>query len=272
MRNFFLGLLTILPVILTHGGAGAATIYVPGSYASIQQALDTAGDNDSVIVKEGAYTGNIVIRKPVTLISELGPTKTTVTAAVPGEPVIKIDGAENVTLSGFTVKGSLVSGILLSKARGAVVTNNRALNNGYGITLLDSNSNTLTGNTSSFNNDYGIFLQRSNENFVENNNANSNKDKGFFISYSSRNRIENNNANMNVWNGITIWASDNNIIKGNLTLRNAFGIVLEDSVGNELIDNTTLPNIFIILPIFLIYIGILTYVAQKLILRLAYRR
>ena len=272
MRNFFLGLLTILSVLLTHGGAGAATIYVPGSYASIQAALDAAGANDTVIVKGGEYAENIVIRKPVTLISELGPAKTTVKAAVDGEPVIMIDGAKDVTLSGFTVTGSLVSGILLSKASGAVVTNNRALNNGYGITVLDSHSNTITDNTSSFNNDYGIFLQRSNENFVENNTANSNKDKGFFISYSNRNRIENNNANMNVWNGITIWASNNNIIKGNLTLRNAFGIVLEDSEGNELINNTTLPNIFIILPIFLIYMGILTYGAQKLILRLVYRR
>ena len=271
MRNFFLGALTILSVLLTYGGAGAATIYVPGSYASIQAALDAAGADDTVIVKGDEYTENIVIRKPVTLISELGPAKTTVKAAVDGEPVIMIDGAKDVTLSGFTVTGSLVSGILLSKASGAVVTNNRALNNGYGITVLDSHSNTITGNTSSFNSDYGIFLQRSNENVVENNTANSNRDKGFFISYSNRNRIENNNANMNVWNGITIWASNNNIIKGNLTLRNAFGIVIEDSDGNELINNTTLPNIFIILPIFLIYIGILTYGAQKLILRLVYR-
>ena len=272
MRNFFLGALTILSVLIAHGNAGAATIYVPGSYASIQDALDSAGANDTVIVKEDEYTENIVIRKPVTLVSELGPEKTRVKAAAEGEPVIKIDGANDVTLSGFTVTGSLVSGILLSKASGAVVTNNRALNNGYGITVLDSNGNTINDNTASRNSDYGIYLQRSNDNILENNTANSNKDKGFFISYSSRNRIENNNANNNIWNGITIWASHRNIIKDNLTLRNAFGIVLEDSRGNELINNTTLPNVFIILPIFLIYIGILTYVAQKLILRLVYRR
>jgi len=272
MRNVFLGALTILSLLLAHGVAGAATIYVPGSYASIQNALDSAGDNDTVVVKEDEYTENIVIRRPVTLISEAGPAKTTITAATEGEPVIKIDGAQGVTLSGFTVKGSIVSGILLSKAGGATITNNRALRNGYGITVFDSHSNALSENTASFNRDYGIYLQRSNENNVENNTANSNGDKGFFISYSSRNRIVNNNANMNVWNGITVWASHRNYIKDNLTLRNAFGIVLEDSQGNELIDNTTLPNIFIILPIFLIYLGILTYVVQKLILRLAYRR
>ncbi|MEK7412737.1 MAG: thioredoxin family protein, partial [Planctomycetota bacterium] len=94
--------------------------------AAVAAALDAAEANDTVIIKEGEYTENIVIRKPVTLISELGGAKTTVKAAVDGEPVIMIDGAKDVTLSGFTVTGSLVSGILLSKASGAVVTNNRA--------------------------------------------------------------------------------------------------------------------------------------------------
>ena len=121
MRNFFLGLLTILSVLLTHGGAGAATIYVPGSYASIQAALDAAGANDTVIVKGGEYAENIVIRKPVTLISELGPAKTTVKAAVDGEPVIMIDGAKDVTLPSKRLR-RLPLGACRGWARGRVRT------------------------------------------------------------------------------------------------------------------------------------------------------
>lgn len=271
MRNVVLGVLAVLAVLITHGASGAATIYVQGPAASIQQALDNAADGDTVIVNGGSYTENIVIRKSVKLISEPGPAQTRVTAAKADQPVIKVDGAPDVTLSGFTVTGSELSGIIITRTHGAVITNNRSVHNGYGITVYESSGNTLTNNTASNNRDYGIFLQRSNGNTLEDNTASSNNDKGFFISYSHRNKIINNNANLNVWNGITIWASNDNIVKDNLTLRNAFGIVLEDSRGNKLVDNTTLPNIFIILPIFLIYIGILTYMVQKQIIRLIYR-
>jgi len=271
MRNFVFGLLITLCAVFCHTTAGAETIYVPGPEASIQKALDGAAPGDTVVVKEGAWTENIVIRKSVTLQSELGPEKTTVAAAVANRPVIMIDGTPDVTLSGFTVTGSTTTGIMVLKSRGAVLTNNNAEQNSYGITLYESNSCTLKDNNASHNGDYGVFLQRSHDNLLENNTASSNKDKGFFISYSDRNRIINNNANLNVWNGITIWASHDNIVKDNLTLRNAFGIIQEDSTGNEIKDNTTLPNIFLILPIFLIYIGILTYFVQKLTLRLIYR-
>lgn len=34
-----------------------ATYYVPDNYATIQAALDAAADNDTIIVRDGTYTG-----------------------------------------------------------------------------------------------------------------------------------------------------------------------------------------------------------------------
>lgn len=271
MRNFFLSVVIILASIIPSSGVFAATIHAPGGFSSIQEALDAAGPHDTVIVEEGVYAENIVIRKPVTLVSAKGPKATVISAALPDKPAIKIEGAAEVSLSGFTANGSRASGILLSNAVKSVVTNNRAVDNANGIVLTSSHENTLSENIANSNDNYGIYLDRSNGNVIENNTANSNRDKGFFVSRSDRNRIINNNANLNTWDGMNFWSSHGNLIKDNLTLRNAFGMVLTESDGNEVDENTTLPNIFLILPIFLIYLGIVTYIVQKNILRLVYR-
>lgn len=271
MRNFCLGVLTVLYALVFTGGAHAETIHVPGSYKTIQEAVDIARPNDTVVVDEGVYTENIVITRPLSLTSAKGPKLTIVLAASPDTPVITIADTSEVKLNGFTANGSKAAGILLSNAGNSVVINNHASENLYGIRIFKSQGNTVSDNITNSNVNYGIYLDKAVNNTVERNTANSNQDKGFFISYSDGNRIVDNNANLNAWDGMTIWASNHNVIRDNMTLRNTFGLVVNDSSDNELADNTTVPNILLILPIFLIYLGILTYMAQKNILRLIYR-
>ena len=103
------------------------------------------------------------------------------------------------------------------------------------------------------------------------NSADSNDDKGLFISKSNKNIITDNSANLNTWNGIIIWSSHANVIKDNKAMRNTYGIVISESDDNDMSGNTTWPNFFIILPIILIYSGILSYLVQKNILKLIYR-
>ncbi len=247
--------------------AYAAVLRVPQDFKTINGAVDAASPGDEVVIDEGIYNENIVIRKPIAVRSKKGPGSSVVRAAIKGEPSIKIADVSGVTLSGLTASGSTASGIILTNANSNIIKDNHSVNNFYGITLYNSRGNTLSGNVANSNENYGIYLERASNNTIENNTSNMNKDKGFFISYSNSNRVIGNSANMNTWNGMTVWSSHNNVFKDNMTLRNTYGIVLSDSDDNELIDNTTLPNVFIILPIVLIYLGVITYLIQKNLLR-----
>lgn len=248
----------------------AAVIYVPGNFKTIQDAVNSASPDDTVIIREGTYSENIVIKKTVTLKSAIAH-GAVIRAAVKKEPSVKIENTSGAGVIGLTLTGSDNAGIFLYNASGSRIEGNMAVNNNSGIVLDHSSNNTLIGNNANSNSSYGIYLLRSNNNLIEKNTANSNEDKGVFISYSDNNRITDNSANLNAWNGMMLWASHNNELKDNLTLRNTYGIVMNDAEGNNLAGNTTLPNIFLILPIVLIYIGVISYLVQKNIMRFIYR-
>ncbi|MHC4517288.1 MAG: right-handed parallel beta-helix repeat-containing protein [Planctomycetota bacterium] len=88
-----------------------ATISVPGSYDTIQAAIDAAGDGDVIEVASGTYSGSgnqdIDFRgKAITLRSTSGP-KSTIISCDPGHRGFHFHGAEgaNTILSGFTIQG-----------------------------------------------------------------------------------------------------------------------------------------------------------------------
>jgi len=259
---FFLGLM-----LLVISNLQAATIHVPDNYKTIQEAVKNASPRDTIIVHEGYYTENIIITKPLTIESTKGSDASIIHAAVQNEPVLKINNVNEVSISGFTVTGSQSAGIYLYNSHNGQLRGNKVVNNGSGIVLISSNNNTFVNNTANLNEQYGIYLELSNNNILEKNIVNSNKDKGIFLSSSSYNELINNNVNLNAWNGITLWSSHNNLLKDNNILRNRYGIVLSDSNNNILTNNSTWSNIYAILPIVLIYIGILLYLVQKHLLR-----
>ncbi len=271
MRKLILSGVALLAAFVFSGGSWAATVSVPGGYATIQGAVDHAQPGDTVMVGPGVYVENVVINRPLKVVSVKGPAETIVRAASAEAPAIKIADVEGASLIGFTATGSNIAGIFLTNVRKSVLSNNLTVENNYGIELMRSSGNTISGNTANHNVIYGIYLEKSTENNVTENSANSNDDKGFFISYSDNNKIIKNIANLNTWNGILVWSSHNNVIQDNITLRNPFGLVMSESGENASGQNTTLPNLVLILPIFLVYMGIITYMVQKLILRIIYR-
>ena len=145
--------------------------HVPNDYPTILAAVNAASAGDTIIVKDGTYTENINVNKPLTIRSENGSTNCIVNAADTNNHVFKVT-ANYVNISGFTLRGafglySSHAGIYLGSEH-CNISNNNASNNAYGIYLGSSNNNTLTSNSAS-NNTYGIFLSSSNNNTLRNN-------------------------------------------------------------------------------------------------------
>jgi PGF-pre-PGF domain-containing protein len=160
--------------LLTLGsGIGtAAEIYVqPGD--SIQTAVDNAVSGDVILLKPGMYTENVKVNKDNLVISsESGnPDDTIIVAASSSDHVITLQ-ANNVGISGLGITGAMDSyaGIYLSECNNCILEYNKILNNGYGVYLLLSKGNTLSGNVISSNGVCGLFVcPRSDNNLVFNN-------------------------------------------------------------------------------------------------------
>ncbi len=249
----------------------AAEIHVPDDFPSIQDAVKSASPGDSIIVKDGTYNENIAIDKPLTLKSSAGADITFIVASSEDKPVIRVSGTGGVEVSGFSLTGSKAAGIQLMNVKDALITNNTAIKNESGIVVENSSGVTIKGNTANHNEVYGIYMSSAIAGAIENNTVNANNDKGLYMINSKGNRVMNNNVNLNTWNGITLFASHDNTVRGNNVLRNTFGIVISDSNNNDVAENTTLPNFFIILPIILLYLGIISYMIQRNVLRIMYK-
>jgi len=249
----------------------AATIRVPEDYKTIQEAVNGAKSGDFILVADGEYLENVIVKKKLVIKSVSGPEKSVIKASVAAQPALSLKEADGATVAGFTLTGSNRAGLSLVKVSNSRIVNNHADKNYNGVTLESSDHNLLSENTANSNVSYGFYLLRSKSNLLEKNNASSNQDQGIFLSYSNNNTLVKNKANLNLWNGITLWDSHNNELKDNVTLRNAFGVVTVDSEDNIMDGNTSLPNILLILPIVLIYIGILSYLVQKNTLKYIYR-
>lgn len=270
ITNFFIILLGGVFLITGTAATHASTINIPADYRTITEAVESAAPGDVIEVKEGTYEENIVISKSLTLRSEKGPDMTVVKAANPVEPVFKVINTEGVRIAGFTATGSVLSGIYLISVNSSEIRDNRTTKNGTGIALHSSNNNILVNNIADANEQTGIYLEESHYNTLNKNSADSNKEKGIFLNSSSHNRIIDNSASLNAWNGITFWSSNNNIVEGNRVLRNTYGIVLSNSSENRLADNPAWTNFYIILPVILIYIGVLLYWIQRKVFRYIY--
>ncbi len=151
-----LPLVVFLLTVVSFGEAlvEAATLKVPGSYATIQAAIDAASAGDTIKISSGTFTENIVIDKKLRI---RGKSKTRLVAADGGEPTVTIaaDGVElkrldirdgsigvtadsvnNLKLLSLRVHDANGDGIVLVSAEDALLSKCRVYDNGEnGITL-----------------------------------------------------------------------------------------------------------------------------------------
>jgi len=223
------------------------TIVVPDNYTTIQEAINAAGNGDTIYVRNGTYYEHVVLNKTVSLIGE--DRETTI---VDGNGIGKVVHVvvDNVNISHFTIQNSGPDypdggGIYLSGSRSCNLSFNILANNYVGIWLWSSTHNYLINNTAFNCSCSGIELRvNSDHNILVCNNLSRNL-RGINIPRSSHNLIINNTAAHNIWDGIHAYSysSYNDFTNNNLSNNNFSGIDLDSySSNNNLTENTIYNN------------------------------
>jgi len=188
-------------------------IIVPDDYATIQEAIISANIGDSVFVKSGSYSGNIVINRPLSLIGENKDT-TIIRSGHTGTNVL-INREDNVTVTGFTIRSVEV-----------------------GIHLLHSSNCNISGNNIiEISHHQGIWLYDSSQNIVAENTVNGGG-SGIELELSSDNTIVDNTVVENE-RGIMLFESPDNIVCANIIANSTYGFVLRNNCsGNTFYANS----------------------------------
>ena len=141
----------------------AATVIVPDSYSTIQQAVNAASDGDTIVIRDGVYIENIKINKSIIIKSENGPSNCIVEALDTNKSVFNIL-ADGVRLEGFTIKNtncSVCAGVLLNNSSNSAIANCIITNSSMGVCLIRS-SNISVRQVNATNDIWGFVLWMSN--------------------------------------------------------------------------------------------------------------
>lgn len=246
--------------------ADSKTITVPDDYPTIQQAINNALAGDTVYVKSGTYSENLIITKSLSLVGE---NKDSTIIVGSGNTACLIQH-DNVNVTGFTFRRlstmrwhynihllnvkhcnvfennleSSFYGIWLVDASFNNVFNNTAVGNWNGIHLTTSDYNNISNNTITNSHDWGISTEGSNYNLMLGNYIASNGGAGVVLDSgmpNTNNLIAQNTITSNGHNGIEITAIDsinNKIIGNNITANgNTFGVAILLAWDNNLVMN-----------------------------------
>jgi parallel beta-helix repeat protein len=135
-------------------------------YATIQEAVDAAGEGLQIIVHEGTYTENVVVDKKLTIVSKDGPSNTIVSAEDPSASAFTV-ASKGMTVSGFTIQGASgvgAAGVHLNGSADCSVAGNRISNNYYGLLVSAASTGSTVIHNDVGSNVYGVWVdgQRTN--------------------------------------------------------------------------------------------------------------
>jgi len=188
----------------------------PADFHTIQEAINAANPGDTVYVKSGTYYEHVVVNKTVRLKGVYDANFIDGNRR-PGT-VVTIT-ADNVVVYGFTILNSGSqsedAGIRLDNSDGTIVGWNTLINNSIGISLVDSDNNTLEGNDIYYCEYCNIDLINSHNNTIE---------------YNYMRKL-----------GIQLWESNSNTLHSNKVFEAEYGISLRGNhnniTGNQLESN-----------------------------------
>lgn len=232
-------------------------------YATIQEAINANStlDGHTILVDAGVYNEAVVVNKSLSLV---GKTKfDTVVDGMGVDSVVRIK-ADDVNLTGFTVRYGGFSGIQVSNARGSNLSGNILRDNYNGIYLKNSSDNIIEGNNISNSEGYGLHFISSLHNSVSDNNISANSNgihlvssnnsvifgnrifsnsmNGIFLSGSYYNNFTANLIFYNEGRGIRLRESQSNVVSGNKILNNTYGLDFYSANNNTFLDNEVSNN------------------------------
>lgn len=229
--------------ILYVGGGG------PGNHSTIQEALQNASNDDIIFVYSGTYNENLNILKRITLTGE--DRDTTIIQGVTGDDNVISITHNDVTISGFTIKGDSTSqdGItVITLFKDITISTNKINNCGNGIRLqITTQRVTISDNIISNNEFSGILLQGSDLNDIVGNSIESNGDWGIsFPAVSKQNNVSDNDVIGN-YGGIsfTTNSAQNEVVGNNIQNNDREGIVLETLSNSNTIINNDITNNYV---------------------------
>ena len=221
-------------------------------YYTIREAIDAAGEGDTIQVHEAIYREDVVVTKSVNLIGN-GSGKTVIRPMAPYryfplgcQYLIRIV-ADGVNISGFDVSGNgnPATGILVESEYNRIF-NNDCSGNYQGISLVKANDNVVEHNNCSENIQYGIWLNGANRNTIQHNDLRSAaQENGIYLKRSGQNIIQHNTILEHSNYGIYLMSSRESTIRNNTIKENKKGMVLTRSNYTIISDNTVENNEYV---------------------------
>lgn len=228
MRKFARSIMTVCLVLVmafsivavADLAAAGIVLNVPADYPTIQEGIDAAAWGDTVLVAPGVYIESIALKQGVIVQSDEGAEVTTIRGdgsrfrfTPSWNWTYTVFGADNSTISGFTIKGSSWS--ILNYYASPTITNNIITGASWGIYNHRSSptidSNAFIGNSWGINNHYYSSSPTITNNIIKNNVI------GVYNDHSSP-TITNNIITDSRWVGIFNYTANswitNNIITG----------------------------------------------------------
>jgi parallel beta-helix repeat protein len=203
---------------LTTRNAQGTTLYVGGSgggnHSTIQDAVDSASSGDTIYVYVGTYSEDLFINKSLSLVGESR--LTTIIDSTGNTFGIKIENADYVNISGFTVKGANSGTIRLTNSDNSHIFNNIIRDSvNYGIGLIPGSSTIIEDNEFIGNLNGIIISGVSNENIIKNNEFDNGDGRAISFENNALDNTAQGNTITDYYIGIYVYESEGNTVREN---------------------------------------------------------
>jgi nitrous oxidase accessory protein len=219
--------------------AGEIRVGQQGQYRTISEAVKAASPGDSIFVGPGTYVENVVVDKPLSVVSTNGAQATVVKASDTSKDVFLL-ASPDISVQGFTVMGGH-TGVRFGHTSNCVLAKSVVNGNVFGVYLAGATSNVVSDNNLN-NNGFGIYLDGSSGNKLSGNSASNEKggggnaslSDGIYMYYSPANTVTRCDLSNNNNFGASLYQSRNNVFSNNTFSANAqFGVRLGDGADNN---------------------------------------